>query len=271
MTKTFGSIFLLIFLSIQLQAQETQVLDDIVPRTTLQERTVLSYPSLREADIFWEKRIWRVINTREKMNLPFVYPEAPLFNIIRKAAEEGDITLYSAEDDSFQFPLDSTDLNGLVYSIDTIPVTDLETGEYSYKVVSNQMNFEDVKRFRVKEVWFFDEATASLKVRILGIAPLVEVFDDNGNFRYEKPMFWVYYPQAREILSKQKVFNSQNDAALTSWEDLFEMRFFASTIYKQSNVHNNRIEDYLSGIDQLLEADKISNEIFNFEHDLWSY
>ena len=267
MTKTIGSIFLFL-ISIQLQAQ---VLDDIVPRTTLQERTILSYPSLREADIFWEKRIWRVINTREKMNLPFVYPEAPLFDILKVAAEKGDITLYSAEDDSFQFPLDSTDLDGLVYTTDTITVSDLDTGEFGNKVIRNETNFEDIKRFRVKEVWFFDEATASLKVRILGIAPLIEVFDDNGNFRYEKPMFWVYYPQARPILSKQKVFNSQNDAALTSWEDLFEMRFFASTIYKQSNIHDNRIEDYLSGIDQLLEADKISNEIFNFEHDLWSY
>jgi hypothetical protein len=56
-----------------------------------------------------------------------------------------------------------------------------------------------------------------------------------------------------------------------TWEDLFEMRFFASYIYKESNVYDRRLQDYLSGVDLLLEADKIKQEIFNFEHDLWSY
>jgi len=110
-----------------------------------------------------------------------------------------------------------------------------------------------------------------LQVRILGIAPLIDVKDDNGNFRYEKPMFWVYYPECREVLSRHQVFNSGNDASPNSWEDLLEMRFFSSYIYKQSNVHDFRLQDYLSGVDLLLEADKIKHEIFNFEHDLWSY
>ena len=62
-----------------------------------------------------------------------------------------------------------------------------------------------------------------------------------------------------------------NDASPITWEDLFEMRFFSSYIFKESNVHDRRIEDYLTGVDQLLEADKIKQEIFNYEHDLWSY
>jgi gliding motility associated protien GldN len=84
-------------------------------------------------------------------------------------------------------------------------------------------------------------------------------------------MFWVYYPEAREVLSRERVFNAGNDASPSSWEDLMEMRFFASYIYKESNVLNRRLQDYLSGVDLLLEADKIKQEIFNFEHDLWSY
>ena len=101
--------------------------------------------------------------------------------------------------------------------------------------------------------------------------PLIEELDEAGNFKYERPLFWAAYNQLRPVLAKERVFNSQNDAAHTSWEDLMEMRYFASTIIKASNVHDRKIEDYLTGVDALLEAEKIKQEIFNFEHDLWSY
>ena len=63
-----------------------QALDDIVKRTTLKERKVLAHAPIREADIMWEKRIWRVIDTREKMNQAFVYPDAPFFKVLQSSA-----------------------------------------------------------------------------------------------------------------------------------------------------------------------------------------
>lgn len=248
-----------------------QPLDDITTRSTLKDRRVLKYPGLRESDIMWEKRIWRVIDVREKMNQAFTYPELPFFTILQEAAGRGDITLYSAEDDKFGFPLNGDEVHGLFYSRDTIERFDPETYKREFVVVEDEVNFEDVKRFRIKEVWYFDENYGGLRVRILGIAPLIDVKDDQGNFRYEKPMFWAYYPECREILARKEVFNTQNDAGLTSWEDLFEMRYFASHIYKESNVHGARLQEFASGVDLLLEAEKIKQEIFNFEHDLWSY
>jgi gliding motility associated protien GldN len=120
-------------------------------------------------------------------------------------------------------------------------------------------------------VWFFDEETSTMQVRIIGIAPLREVYDAQGNFKYEQPMFWAYYPQLRNTLASQEAFNPLNDAGRMSWEDIMEMRYFSSYIYKESNVYDRRLQDYLSGVDLLLEADKIKNEIFSFEHDLWSF
>lgn len=245
--------------------------DDIVEKRMIDERRVLPYQPLREADIFWEKRIWRVIDIREKMNLPFAYPEMPFFTVLMDAAINGDISVFSTEDDKFTSKIEPTEVASMGATVDTVITFDPETYEEQIQVVRNELNPEDVKRFRLKEVWFFDEETSTLQVRILGIAPLIDVKDDNGNFKYEKPMFWVYYPECREILARHKVFMVGNDASLITWEDLFEMRFFSSYIYKESNVHNIRLQDYLSGVDLLLEADKIKKEIFNFEHDLWSY
>ena len=46
-------------------------IDDVVKKEIMGERRVLVYQPVRESDIFWEKRIWRVIDVREKMHLPF--------------------------------------------------------------------------------------------------------------------------------------------------------------------------------------------------------
>ncbi|MFQ5447126.1 MAG: gliding motility protein GldN, partial [Saprospiraceae bacterium] len=245
--------------------------DDIVEKRITVEKRLLPYDHVREADIFWEKRIWRVIDIREKMNLPFAYPERPFFSILMDAATSGEITVYSTEDDKFTNPLVPDEVASMGATIDTVITFDPETYEEQLQVVRNDLNPEDVKRFRLKEVWFFDKETSTLQVRILGIAPLIDVKDENGNFRYEKPMFWVYYPEAREVLSRERVFNFGNDASPVTWEDLMEMRYFSSYIYKESNVRDRRLQDYLTGVDLLLEADKIKQDIFNFEHDLWSY
>ena len=253
------------------QINDDRPLDDIVEKRLTLEKRVLPYDHIREADIFWEKRIWRVIDIREKMNLPFAYPERPFFTILMEAAESEEITVYSTEDDKFSNPLTPDEVAAMGATIDTIITFDPETYEEQIQIVRNELNPEDVKRFRIKEIWFFDEESSTLQVRVLGIAPLIDVKDDNGNFRYEQPMFWVYYPEAREVLARERTFNFANDSAPMTWEDVFEMRFFSSYIYKESNVFDRRLQDYLSGVDLLMEADKIKNEIFNFEHDLWSY
>lgn len=246
-------------------------LDDIVEKRLTVEKRVLPYDHIREADIFWEKRIWRIIDVREKMNLFFAYPERPFFTILMDAAESGEITVYSTEDDKFSIPLTPDEVASMGASVDTIATVDPETYEETYQIVRNEVNPQDVKRFRLKEIWFFDEETSTLQVRILGVAPLIEEYDDNGNFKYERPMFWVYYPEARQMLARERVFNVGNDSSPMTFEDIFEMRYFSSYIYKESNVFDRRLEDYLSGLDLLMEADKIKQEIFNFEHDLWSY
>lgn len=259
---------IIIFISFSSFAQP---LNDIVDRKIVAEKKVLKYPNLRENDIMWEKRVWRVLDVREKMNLPFAYPKAPLFQIITEASADGEIPLYSVETDDFAEVLTMNEIDNLLSETDTVEVFNPETYEPELKVVRNEINVEDVKRYRIKEVWYFDSHSATLKVRILGIAPMIDVFDENGNFRYEKPLFWVHYPSSRKTFARYTVFNSQNDNSRQTWEDLFEMRQFSSYVYKESNVHDTRLQEHLTGVDLLLQSRKIEQGIFNYEHDLWSF
>lgn len=247
-------------------------LDDFTNRAVVSERPVLDYQSVRESDILWETRLWRIIDVREKMNQPFSFPEASLAQILGEGALAGDLTVYDPVDDRFANPLSAAALHRSLFRTDSIVVWDVETGEETLKLVEQSPDWNAVKRFRLKEAWFFDTRTASLRCRILGIAPMINVTNTQGDFLYERPLFWVHYPSARPLLARQKAYvHGGNLSATTTWEDLFEMRYFASTVYKENNLYNRRIEDYLTGVDALFEADKINDALFNREHDLWAW
>jgi len=254
---------------------EDYYVDDIVPNTLIQESMVLDYEPVREADIAWKKRIWRVIDTREKMNLTFKYPLMPFFTVIKEIAENGDIALFN--DEFFKEPLTMEEINGKLNKIDTVSVFDYDSYEEKIEIVQNSINWEDIKQYRVKEIWYFDEETSRMDVRIIGISPILDEIDyDTGELKYSLPIFWMYYPEAREHLAKYKVYNEENDMAPMSWYDLFEKRYFASYITKRSNSLDLRVKDMYdgydqAGVDRLMESNKIKMELFNLEHDLWTY
>ncbi len=285
----------LLFVGISVQAQkgaeeiitessepsEDIYVDDIVKKRLIVENKTLPYEPIREADIGWQKTIYRVIDTREKMNLPFRYPLKPFFDILREMGMNGDIVVFkdNAGFPDFSTPLNAEQLEGKFFRIDTSTVTNYDTYEEEIQITKSEVYYEDINRYRVKEVWYFDEEASMLKVRILGVAPVLDRIDpETGVVKYPEILFWAYYPEARVYLSKHRVFNEFNDIAPMTWTDLFENRFFSSYIYKKTNVLDYRVQDYFNsnnpeqdGIDKLLESEKIKMELFNFEHDLWTY
>ena len=137
-----------------------------------------------------------------------------------------------------------------------------------------QFDRNSVKKWRLKEEWFFDKQRSVMDVRILGLAPLQEDRDEvNGQILGTfSPLFWVYFPEAREILINAEVFNLvKNNAERRTYDDVFWKRMFGSTIVKESSVMDRKVNEYMVGLDALLEAERIKTEIFNMEHDLWEY
>lgn len=250
-------------------------IDGVVKRELVEEAPVIEYDYVREADVVWERRIWRLIDTREKVNIAFRSPIKPFFNILREIAENGDAAVFKAED--FKEPLTIDEIDAKLNQVDTTVVWDPDTYEEKVQVVKNEINWEDIKQFRVKEVWYFDKELSSFKSRILGICPILQRIDaDTGEFKYQEQLFWIYYPEARFALARYRVQNDDNDIAPMSWYDLFESRFFSSYILKISNPLDLRVQDVYygyerEGFDRLMESDRIKAELFNFEHDLWEY
>ena len=248
-------------------------MNDIVENTLVRERRVLPYENLREADIMWKRRIWRVIDVQEKINLPFINPQRPLISILLEAAQSGDLRVFDPiGGDNFSMLMDQKTLQDLAGGIDTVLVTDPNTYEQVEVYEERLFDPSSVKRYRLQEMWYFDKESSVMKVRILGIAPMIQETTENVERTVERPMFWVYYPEARQLLANETAFAFGNDAANRSWMDVFEYRYFNSYITKASNVLDERIDrPERSGREQLLESERIKQEIFNYEQDLWSY
>lgn len=259
--------------------KEDIFIDDIVNKRILLESKIMSVQPIRESDISWQKRIQRVIDTREKLNLPFRSQELNLFSTFRQLIMDKKIT--SFQDDQFKSMLTPEQVQEKMVKMDTSVTLDPDTYEEKIVVAKNDINWEDIYQYRVKEVWYFDKQRSEMDVRILGIAPIYQSPKDKEAGIPAAPIFWIYFPEARAEMSKFRVFNEENDQAPMTWADLFDRRVFTSYIYKRSNVLDYRLKDYFTpdpddtenraGIDMLLYSEKIKNELLNFEHDLWEY
>lgn len=254
-------------------------LDGVWERARHEEKRPIELPYVREADVLWSLRVWQVIDVREKMNQPIYFPPTPsgnmrsLMQVIMDGIAEGTIRPFSVDADDFSIPLDPETLLGDLHRTETIT---MERPDPPYDqfdtTITILFNPADVMRFRIKEDWYFDTKRSVLEVRILGICPVREAVDPiTGEPRGDEPLFWIYFPEVRDIFVNAPVFNRQNDAQRMSYDELFLKRFFSSTIYKASNVHDRRIGEYYTGLDALMEARRIQEYIRNFEHDLWEY
>lgn len=236
---------------------------------------------------------------RQKINHPFYYPmnngdvdqittddRKSLIDVIYTAVLEGTITAYDRPtyDDEFRFPMTPAEVRNvgnaeqkIIQVYDQKLISEGVDAELAMKdsVLNIPFDRNTIKKWRLKEEWFFDKQRSVMDVRIIGIAPLQEDRDEinpsilMGTF---SPIFWVYFPEAREVLINAEVFNLvKNDAERRTYDDIFWKRMFSSTITKEANVMDRKVNEYMIGLDALLEAERIKTEIFNIEHDLWEY
>jgi gliding motility associated protien GldN len=248
-------------------------LDGGYEEVTLKEREIVAYDHLREADIKWKKRIWRVIDFKEKINLPFAHPQKGIVKILHDAAKSGEIQVFTLSDkgETFQEPMKAQDVAQIGVRNDTITRVNFETGLEERVPAVSDFDPAKVTKMRIKEEWYFDIETSSMVTRILGICMVTDKVSEQGDYVGDQPMYWIYYPDVRKILAQNQVFNVQNDANTTSWEDVMEMRYFASYIYKETNAFERRIQEYATGNDLLYESDRIHNMIRDKESDFWEY
>lgn len=264
-------------LSFNAKAQDNKILDKPWIKENTPTRRVVPYTPIREADVMWHRRIWREIDLREKINHPLYYPTTAindrksLFDVIKDAVKNGELNAYDPINDEFTIKLTGSQAEAQMGDSVVVMMED-ESGDPTIQTNTYQpVEAQDIVKYWLKEDWFFDRERSIMDVRIMGLCPLRIKLDENGNYKGLKPVFWIYFPEARYIFANWDVFNRENDAERRTFEDIFWKRMFNSYILKRSNVYDRASIDYLQGIDLLLKADKIKEGIFNMEHDFWHY
>ena len=250
----------------------------------IRDRTPLPYEDLRIDDAVYRHKIWREIDIREKINLPFRYSadenngNQRFISILLQAIQDSAVTVFSNVDDRFTTPMTKAQVAEIIAGpmIDVPQFDSLGNPLPSIKK-RNEISLDSIYKFHVKEEVIFDKESSRLFFRILGIAPVQKIVTPQGLYLGDAEIFWVYYPDMRPTFAKYEVYNGKNFGARMTWEELFESRMFYGRIIKSTidNPYNLEIKNYKglseNTILQLFEGENIKDKIFNYEQDLWSY
>ena len=272
--------------------KEPLVNDGIYEKETIKQRIPVPYPHLREADMMFTKRIWRIVDLRQRMNHPLYFPTTRMYDrssLVQRlidAIKYNEINAYDADvDDEFSTLISYDQILSKLEANDRerkdiSPTTGMDT----VIIIPGAINWGEIKELELKEEWYFDKQHSTMHVRTIGICP-IRVYtriaqggsdDDDLNMGGEilkMRLFWIYYPHARTVLANTDAYNTNNDAQRNSFDDIFFKRRFTSYIVQESNVINNRrIHEYVfGGVPNMKESERIKYDLFNWEHDIWEY
>ncbi|WBL25198.1 type IX secretion system ring protein PorN/GldN [Zunongwangia sp. HGR-M22] len=246
----------------------------------------LEYGYVDDRDVLWSKGTWEIIDLNERVNFPLYYPvdtmniasnRRSLYDVLIRAIKNGKIENIYA-DSYFTEKRTLKDIRATISRVDT---TDYGIEQYNAgQEVDEQfidrrdLGAADIVQYKIRGIWYFDKRQAELKYRILGIAPRAPDvnFIDDSELNDLVDLFWVWYPDARDALYEAKAYIGNN--TVISYDQLLNARRFNSVIFKEDNVQGDRaINDYIvdNSFMQLLESERIKEQIRNFEQDMWNY
>lgn len=288
------SLFVFAVSSLPVSAQSIIDADDdhnfnnFYEKKLVKTREAMPYAFLREDDVVWETIVWRKIDFREKFNQFFYFPieveqntqgRLNLINTVMAALKDGSIEAF--DDDDLLIPKDYDRIyNELNRERQTsIPIYDPETDEEIGSrdtIIREEFDPASVYSIRLRESWYIDKQDTRQKVRIVGLQFIYNycrMTDDGDNNCQTVSMFWIPMNdmRVRNALVKVEAYDENNSRSPRTYDDIFVDRYFDSYVDRVSNRMNRTIASYLTGTDAILESQRIEDEIFNIESDMWEY
>jgi len=246
------------------------------------QNRVLDYPFVREDDILWSKTYIQRLDLRQRKNHPLYFPMYPVktgggevrmnlaANILKAVLEDQTLTAYDSE--YFDEIVTKEKVEKMLFAIDTVEYEDIDTGELVSEIDTIRVESKDIKEYLIIEDRFFDKKRSVIDVRILGLCPVAEIMNKETLEIEKVKLFWIWLPEARQLLANATVFNTNNRVERLTYDEFLHKRLFTSVITKESNLYDRAIFEYKKDrMQQLLEADRIKNDIRNMESDLWEY
>ena len=247
----------------------------------------LAYGYVHDRDILMGKTVWEIIDLSEKINFPLYFPidenigsdRRSLYTALTNGIKSGKITEVYA-DSYFKTKKSFKDIEASLSRVDTTDAgrEQINSGRKSVSaeyILRSDLTAQDVTQYKIKGFWYFDKRQSELKYRLLAICPVTpDVYTMNNDEKDYIELFWVFFPDARNVLHEAKAFNDKNSSMPISFDQILNSRRFNSVIYREENVYGDReIKDYMqdNALNQLIESDRVKEKIRNFESDMWNY
>ncbi len=297
MKKGFFILLLVIALHSNNSWSQANLLNAKVPQEVgmqvTEKQSPIAYGYIDDRDVLWSKTIWEIIDLNERINFPFYYPtinngllsneRKSLYRVLYDNIASGNITeIYSTSYFNESEKLTFDDLTDILVSrnLSAEGISKSNAGEQvteddydTYKIETDK-----IVQYRIKGTWYFNKRLGELKYRLLGIAPVapdVSTLSQGPEAMKDAlvPLFWIWFPDAREALANSNVFNTRNSSQPITYDHMLNSRRFNATIYREENVYEDRqVNEYIyeDALRQLLESERIKSVIRDFEQDMWS-
>jgi gliding motility associated protien GldN len=226
----------------------------------------------------WMRTIYREIDLTKEKNGPLYYPvqelngQTNLFTTLFTLFSGGKIKVYryygdyeSFGDEAIVTFKDLLDRFQIMY--DSIPAGGGRPA--AYMVNASDIPSGEVKKYYVKEAWYFDQNNSLYDVKTLAICPIAFVYSDFGE--QPMPMFWVKYEDIRPYIKNTLIMTSNiNNAKTYTFDDYFRQRMFEGDIIKTENMLNMPLQQIYTTSDSLKMAQElIEKQLIAFNDSLW--
>ena len=191
-------------------------------QSSANETKPVQYGYVDDRDILWSKTIWEIIDLDERINFPYYYPSVnngylssdrqSLFRVLMDNIQQGNITeIY--ETDYFNEKLTFEELK---VKLEDRKITEEARQKINSGIITEDQLTDDdydvyiidsfkVIQYFIKGTWYFNKRLGELRYRLLGIAPGaqdVSTLSESSEDPDILPLFWVWFPDARETLNK---------------------------------------------------------------------
>lgn len=117
-------------------------------------------------------------------------PRKHLFQVLANPKPKQKSTVFHKSENFELSPLTLEERQKIVAWQDSTEEYDYSTQQTNLKTEKHQILPEEIKHFRLVQKWFWDDRKKRLFIHLESVAPMLEVYGSEGEFRYRKPLFY---------------------------------------------------------------------------------
>jgi len=254
---------------------------DNTPTLTERARIKNQQESKSPGQVAWLREMYRYIDLEKEANAPLLYPTEPigdrknLFSLLFRLVLDDKINAYNYMDGKEVFnETQKISIEDLLKKQQILYTTQGAGANVQYIVDDMDIPSGEVLLYMIKEAWYFDQATASFKSRILAICPILTRMDYYTGVVNKEALFWVTYDEIRPYISREMIMTSNHNNILQyTIDDYFTKQMYDGEIVKTVNLMNQSLAQQVGSDPEALKLaqDSIEGQLKAFDKKLWVY